>query len=126
MIWLATPMRMSLVIDLLTDRSAFRSSGSRAMPDSRRRPAARRVARPNASGCEPKCLDERRANFAAFPARDCKLCCASGKPPARWHVRAKQRPKIAKQLPPSALYRTASGLLWLLHGVGWTAPLSSP
>jgi hypothetical protein len=49
---------------------AFRSSGSRTMAASRRCPAAKRVATPSASGCEPKCLplDERQANLAAFPA----------------------------------------------------------
>ena len=67
------------------------------MPASRSRPAAKRVATPSASGCEPKCLplDERQANFS--------------------DARANQWQQITKQLPPRTLYQISTRSIELLY-----------
>ena len=66
----------------LTDRPALLSSGSRTMPASRRRPAAKRAATPSASGCKARRLSSaRRPDFAAFPIERLGLALRIGASP---------------------------------------------
>src|SRR5262245_47635608 len=70
------------------------------MPPSRRRPAARRVATPVASGCKARCLTlARRPDFAALAIERLGLALRIGKrtPRAR-HARANQWQEITKRV----------------------------
>src|SRR5262244_2431860 len=85
----------------MADRPALLSSGLRTMPASRRRPAAKRVATPIASGCKSRCvpLARRPVLFASRIARR-RLALRIGAGLWARHARANEWQQITKQLAP--------------------------